>query len=243
MSADAPVRAVVFDMDGLLLDSERLALESLTLAGAELGYDMPVEFCHSLIGMPADRCRELTAAAFGAAFPLEDYFARHETTLAGLVTAGRLRTKPGVPELLDALDTRSIPRAIATSSGRERTRHHLTAAGLADRFDAVVTRADVSRGKPDPEPYRTAVAALGADPELTVAVEDSPNGLRAAHAAGLRCLHVPDLVAPTDETRRLAHRAFPDLHAVLDYLSPLLDEPFDGREMGIVPGVSVEQVQ
>ncbi|MFI5777633.1 HAD family hydrolase [Nocardia sp. NPDC051570] len=219
MCADKPVQAVVFDMDGLLLDSERLAIESLALAGAELGYDMPLEFCRSLIGMPADRCRELAVEAFGADFPLDDYFARHDIALAGLVDAGRLETKTGVFELLDELDRQGIPRAIATSSGRERTDHHLEVAGIADRFDAVVTRSDVTRGKPHPEPYLTAVAALGADPEHTIAVEDSPNGLRAAHAAGLRCMLIPDLVAPTTETRRMAHRVYPDLHQVIDYIT------------------------
>ncbi|MBF6327019.1 HAD family hydrolase [Nocardia transvalensis] len=219
MTADKPVQAVVFDMDGLLLDSERLAIESLTIAGAELGYDMPLEFCRSLIGMPADRCRELAAEAFGERFPLDDYFARHDTTLTRLVDDGRLETKPGVTELLDELDRQSIPRAIATSSGRDRTVHHLEVAGIGGRFDAIVTRTDVTRGKPHPEPYLTAVAALGADPDHTIAVEDSPNGLRAAHAAGLRCLLVPDLVAPTTETRALAHRVFPDLHQVITYIT------------------------
>ncbi|MCM6778608.1 HAD family phosphatase [Nocardia sp. CDC159] len=219
MTAEKPVQAVVFDMDGLLLDSERLAIESLTLAGAQLGYDMPLEFCRSLIGMPADRCRELAAEAFGAEFPLDDYFARHDTTLTGLVDQGRLETKTGVFELLDELDRQGIPRAIATSSGRERTVHHLQVAGIGDRFDAIVTRSDVTRGKPHPEPYLTAVAALDADPVHTIAVEDSPNGLRAAHAAGLRCLLIPDLVAPTPETRQLAHRVFPDLHQVIDYIT------------------------
>ncbi|MFJ4652771.1 HAD family hydrolase [Nocardia sp. NPDC088792] len=216
---ETPVRAVVFDMDGLLLDSERLAVESLALSGAELGYELPEEFRHSLIGMPADRCRELAVAAFGPDFPLDEFYTRHEATIARLVDAGRLTTKPGVTELLDDLDRRGIPHAIATSSGRDRTRHHLSAAGLLDRFDVIVTRQDVRHGKPHPEPYRTATAALGAAPKYTLACEDSPNGLRAAHAANLRCLLIPDLVPATPETTRLAHRVLPDLHHVRDYLT------------------------
>ncbi|WP_067823039.1 HAD family hydrolase [Nocardia inohanensis] len=222
-SVEKPVRAVVFDMDGLLLDSERLAVESLALSGTELGYQLSEEFCHSLIGMPADTCRALTVTAFGPEFPLDDFFHRHETVIARLVDDGRLTTKPGVSELLDELDRRGIPRAIATSSGRDRTRHHLRAAGLAGRFDAIVTRQDVQRGKPHPEPYLTATAALGADPEFTLACEDSPNGLRAAHAAGLRCLLIPDLIPATTETSRLAHRVYPDLRQVIEYLAAVND--------------------
>ncbi|MEC3918981.1 HAD family hydrolase [Nocardia sp. CDC160] len=220
---EKPVRAVVFDMDGLLLDSERLAVESLAVSGSELGFELSREFCHSLIGMPADRCRELAAAAFGAEFPLDEFFARHETVIARLVDDGRLTTKPGVAELLDELDKRGLPRAIATSSNRDRTRHHLRAVGLLERFDAIVTRQDVRQGKPHPEPYLTAAAALDAAPEFTLACEDSPNGLRAAHAAGLRCMLIPDLVPATAETSALAHRVYPDLLHVIDYLAAAND--------------------
>ncbi|MTJ62703.1 HAD family phosphatase [Nocardia seriolae] len=204
-------------MDGLLLDSERLAVESLALSGGELGYELSEQFCHSLIGMPADTCRELAVAAFGPDFPLDEFFRRHETVIARLVDDGRLTTKPGVTDLLDELDRRAVPRAIATSSGSDRTRHHLRAVGLSGRFGAIVTRHDVQRGKPHPEPYLTATAALGADPQYTLACEDSPNGLRAAHAAGLRCLLIPDLIPATAETTRLAHRVYPDLLHVIDY--------------------------
>ena len=212
------VHAVVFDMDGLLIGSERLAMESLISAGAELGYDMPLEFCRSMIGVPADRCRELAAQAYGPDFPLAEYFELHEVHLLRLVDDGQLRTKPGALELLDELERQGIPKAIATSSSRVRAEHHLALAGLADRFDIVVTRRDVVNGKPHPEPYLRAVAALGHEPENTLALEDSTNGLRAAHAAGLRCILIPDLVRPTAESHRLAHRVYPDLHQVVDYV-------------------------
>ncbi|MEV6069177.1 HAD family phosphatase [Nocardia sp. NPDC052001] len=213
-----PVRAVVFDMDGLLIDSERLAMRSLVSAGAELGYDMPLEFCRSMIGVPADRCRELAADAYGSDFPLAEYFELHETHLRRLVDDGELTTKPGALALLDILEQQGIPKAIATSSSRERADHHLRLTGLIDRFDAVITRQDVDNGKPHPEPYLKAVATLAFDLEDTLALEDSTNGLRAAHAAGLRCILIPDLVPPTDESRRLAHRLYPDLHHVGDYV-------------------------
>lgn len=212
------VRAVVFDMDGLLIDSERLAMESLVSAGVELGYDMPIEFCRAMIGIPADKCRELAVAAHGPDFPLEEYFQLHDEHLRQLVDDGRLTTKPGASALLDELERQGIPKAIATSSSRDRADHHLELAGLAERFDAVITRQDVVNGKPDPEPYLKAAATLGHELNHTLALEDSTNGLRAAHAAGLRCILIPDLVQPTEESRRLAHRLYPDLHHVVDYV-------------------------
>ncbi|MGW4845147.1 HAD family hydrolase [Nocardia brasiliensis] len=219
MNAENPVRAVVFDMDGLLIDSESLAMESLVSAGAELGYEMPIEFCRSMIGVPADRCRTLAAAAYGRGFPLEEYFDLHDVHLRQLVDSGRLATKPGALALLDALEAQGIPKAIATSSSRDRADHHLQLAGIADRFDAVVTRQDVTKGKPDPEPYLKAMAALDGDVETTLALEDSTNGIRAAVAAGLRCILVPDLVQPTEESRRIAHRLYPDLNRVIEYVA------------------------
>lgn len=219
MTELSPVRAVVFDMDGLLIDSERLAMESLVSAGAELGYDMPYDFCRSMIGVPADRCRELASVMYGPTFPLNDYFELHDEHLRRLVDDGKLATKPGATALLEHLGKLGIPKAIATSSSRARADHHLQLAGLEDHFDVIVTRQDVSEGKPHPEPYLKATAALGADPEHTLALEDSLNGIRAAHAAGLRCVLIPDLVQPTEESRRLAVRLFPDLHHVIGYLA------------------------
>ncbi|QIS11808.1 HAD family hydrolase [Nocardia arthritidis] len=214
-----PVRAVVFDMDGLLIDSEILAMESLVSAGAELGYEMPTEFCRSMIGVPADRCRQLAVESYGADFPLEAYFDLHEVHLRELVDGGRLTTKAGAIELLDELERQGIPKGIATSSSRVRADHHLELVGLAGRFDVVVTRQDVTNGKPHPEPYLTALSALGGEVETALALEDSTNGLRAAHAAGLRCLLIPDLVRPTPESLAKAHRVLPDLYRAIDYIA------------------------
>ncbi|RJO73588.1 HAD family phosphatase [Nocardia panacis] len=219
MTAVKPVRAVVFDMDGLLIDSETLAMESLVSVGSALGYPMSGALCRSMIGVPADRCRELAVEAHGPDFPVRRFFALHERHLRDLVDAGRLATKPGALELLDELARRGIPKAIATSSSRERADHHLALVGIANRFDAVITRQDVSNGKPHPEPYLTAVSALGGLAETTLALEDSPNGLAAAHAAGLRCLLIPDLVQPTVASMGKAHRIYPDLFRAIDYIA------------------------
>ena len=182
MTVNERVEAVVFDMDGLLIDSETLAMESLMSAGAELGYDLPMEFCRKMIGVPADQCRELTAHAYGAEFPISEFFDLHETHLHRLVETGRIETKPGAAPLLEALERQAIPKAIATSSSRERAERHLRSAGIAERFDIVITRQDVTNGKPHPEPYVKATAALGRGVENTLC----PGGLDQRNTCRLR---------------------------------------------------------
>ncbi|WP_323990055.1 HAD family phosphatase [Nguyenibacter sp. L1] len=213
-----PIDGVIFDMDGLLLDSETLANEALVGAGASLGVDIPPAFCRRLVGVPADGCRVLVREAYGPDFPLETFFARQEAHLSALVAAGRLVLKAGVEPLLDYLDRQCLPRAIATSSSRSRTDHHLAQVGLDRRFDAIVTRDDVTHGKPDPEPYLTAARRIGQAPERCLALEDSHSGARAAHAAGIPVIVVPDLLDPTEDIRAKALAVMDDLHAVLDYV-------------------------
>ncbi|GBQ62417.1 phosphatase/phosphohexomutase [Ameyamaea chiangmaiensis NBRC 103196] len=212
------IDGVIFDMDGLLLDSESLAMEALVSAGLTVGYDIPMTFCRRMIGVPADGCRTLVREAYGADFPVDAFFAAQEEHLRDFVDAGRLVLKTGVEPLLDYLDEHKIPRAIATSSSRYRTDHHLKLVGLFDRFDAIVTRDDVTRGKPDPEPYLKAAAKLGVEPCLCLALEDSHSGARAAHAAGIRVLVIPDLMEPNDEIRAKAHHVLADLHEALAFI-------------------------
>ncbi len=214
----SPIEAVIFDMDGLLLDSETLSMEALRTAGAALGVDMPASFCLGMIGNSVDLCQAMIRERHGDVFPLDRFFALHGEHLDALVLSGRLALKDGVATLLDALDRRGLPCAVATSSGRHRALHHLKQAGIAGRFGRIVTRDDVSRGKPDPEPYLTAAAGLGVPPAACLALEDSHTGVRAAHAAGMRVVMVPDLLQPTAEMHQKAHRIVRSLHEVIGIL-------------------------
>ncbi|MGI4746353.1 MAG: HAD family hydrolase [Janthinobacterium lividum] len=213
-----PIEAVIFDMDGLLLDSELLSMEALMTAGAELGYDMPRNFCHSMIGSSLDLCRAMLIAEYGPEFPIEQYVKVQERHLQALVADGKLTLKTGVPELLDLLDRRGIKHAVATSSGRSRTLHHLDVVGIARRFEHIITRDDVTHGKPNPEPYLLAASRLGVSPAACLALEDSHNGVRAAHAAGMRVIMVPDLLHPNEEMHGKAHRIMESLHDVIRFL-------------------------
>ncbi len=206
--------AVIFDMDGLLVDTESLAMEALVAAAAEAGLDLPAGFFHLMIGLPADQCCTLMLDRLGADFPTEPFFAAAEVRKLELVRNGRLTLKPGAAELLSLLERRGTPKAVATSSGRAKARHHLEAVGIAQRFDAVVTRDDVARGKPYPDLYLAAAGALGTAPPRCLALEDSYNGVRAARAAGVPVVMVPDLLPPTDEMRELCAAIVADLRGV-----------------------------
>jgi HAD superfamily hydrolase (TIGR01509 family) len=210
--------ALVFDMDGLLLDTERLALRALREAGEEIGLAMPEALCRSMIGVAADRSRLLFFEHHGAAAPADALFANAMRRFEAQVDAGLLRLKPGVTALLDRADEASLPCAVATSSARAKALNQLRIAGILERFAAVVTRDDVSHGKPNPDLYLHAARALMTPPGRCLAFEDSYNGVRAAHAAGMSVIMVPDLLPPTDEMRDLCLAIVANLHAVVPLL-------------------------
>jgi HAD superfamily hydrolase (TIGR01509 family) len=151
---------------------------------------------------------------FGADFPIEQFYA----SVGAHIGDRYAPLKPGAAELMDHLDAMRLPYALATSSGRGWVDKHFAAHGLAGRFKALVTRDDVSQGKPHPEPYLKASTALGYSPADVLAVEDSPTGIRSAHAAGLMAVLAPDLIRPDEETRGYALHVVPSLLDVLEML-------------------------
>lgn len=207
--------AVIFDMDGLLFDTEALWQEALLSAAAEGGFQVPGEVYDGSIGVRRSQCGPLFRAHFGEDFRFEDFHAdwrRHFWRIA----ERRIALKPGALELLDLLDELGLPRAIATSSSRETVERHLSAHGLARRFDTTVCRGDYENGKPAPDPFLKAAERLGVEPRLCLALEDSHIGVRSASAAGMMTVMAPDLLEPTEELRALCVLVARDLHQVRD---------------------------
>lgn len=204
--------AVVFDMDGLLFDTEKLYQKAIAAAAAEGGHDLR-SVSRQMIGRPIAQSRELLIRIYGPVFPVDDFFDsmfRHFDLLA----AAHLPLKPGVVELLDALDTLELPSAIATSSAHNRVLDHLTAHNLDGRFQTVVGHGDYAASKPAPDSYLLAAKRLGVDPRSCLALEDSHNGVRSASSAGMMTVMVPDLIEPTEEIRSLYNFVARDLHEV-----------------------------
>jgi HAD superfamily hydrolase (TIGR01509 family) len=212
-----PVEAVLFDMDGLLLDTEVVYIEALQASAHSLGREMPLDFCHSMIGVPGPDCNLMIEKYYGEGFSIAGFRKTYSTHIRSLLDAG-IPMKPGVVELLDFLAGRGLPLAVATSAGRTTAEHHLGRAGLLGRFNAVATRDDVERTKPHPDVYLEAARRLGVAPERCIAFEDSNIGLAAAHAAGAMAFMVPDLLEPLPESRAKCVEVIPDLHAALRLL-------------------------
>ncbi|MGQ2920413.1 MULTISPECIES: HAD family hydrolase [Rhizobium] len=209
--------AVVFDMDGLLIESETLYRDSFLAASDEGGHGMRVETYQKVCGSPWDVITGTIFADYGADFPIDtfrDAWLRH---LAVLMAEG-VALKPGVIEILDLLDRLDIRRAIATSSRHESVTRHLGPYDLLRRFDTIVARGDYTDPKPSPMPYLTAAKRLGIDPGQCLALEDSYHGVRSATSAGMLTIMVPDVAPPTDEMREKCIAVSNDLHTVAGLL-------------------------
>jgi HAD superfamily hydrolase (TIGR01509 family) len=213
MSLPRTPKAVVFDMDGLLVDSEAVFREVMMQASAVRGVDLPEAVFLRMVGLPSHASREVAMDHFGADFDYEPWLA-HAWELAHERIEAGIPLKAGVAELLDWLDEAGLPRAIATSSHHGSVERHLGPAGLLRRFDAVIAAGDYARGKPHPDPFLAAAARLGVAPRDCLALEDSYNGVNAAHAAGMMTVMVPDLLPATEEMRALTVMVAPTLHDV-----------------------------
>ena len=210
--------AVVFDMDGLLFDTEALYRDAMIRTAAELGHDMPVSLYLDTIGLSAEATRLLLRSRFGDAFDLARFWERASGQFATMA-ATKLRLKPGVVDLLDLLDGMGLPFAIATSSQHHDVQRNLDGHGLRARFPTVVAYGDYDNGKPHPAPFLTAASRLGVAPQYCLALEDSHNGVRSASSAGMMTVMVPDLLPPTEEMKTLCVGIARCLHEVAAALS------------------------
>lgn len=198
----APFDAAIFDMDGTLLDTESVFRSIVFDVCTELGFEMTDDVHRSMVGSSHENTQRLLVESYGVTFPYAMFDDRCRVIMRER-SHGGVPVKPGAVEFITELRARGIPTAVATSSRHPHAEHHLGAAGLLPLFDTVVTRDDVTNPKPHPEPYLLAAERLGVDPSRCIALEDSHAGVRAAHAAGMQTIMVPDLVVPTEELHAL----------------------------------------
>lgn len=209
----SPFSAVIFDMDGTLLDTEPLYRDAMHQACVDLGYEMTGELHAAQIGIPHDMSTRIMLQAFGEDFPM-DLYNEYTNKAMKVMTADGVAVKAGARELLAELNARNIPAAVATSTSSPTAPDRLKQAGLYDQFAAIVTRTDVTNGKPHPEPFLLAAERIGIDPKTCIALEDSHNGIRSAHSAGMMAIMVPDLLRPNAEIEELCHAVMDTLHDV-----------------------------
>lgn len=212
------ITALVFDMDGLIFDSERVVQRSWNRAGEALGIPDMGEHIYHTIGFNVVRRETYFRTVISEDFPMERFNELTRAFFREIVAAEGLAMKPGARELIVYAKERGYKLAVASSSRREHAVDLLTKAGVYDYFDGSVFGDMVKNAKPDPEIYRTACEVIGVLPEETVALEDAPAGIKSAVGAGLRAIMIPDLVQPDEETMKNVWKKYDTLLDVLELL-------------------------
>jgi len=218
-SADGPVRAVVFDLDGLLIDTEWVFADAASLLLQRRGVEYDAAFMMSILGTPGRVALPAFRDRFKLPITVEALAEEYKRAFFEVLRSDHAPLMPGAVALLDRLERAGIPKAIATSSSSEYVTTVFGPHGLTERFAAVLTCDDVTHGKPHPEVYELAAAQLGVTPSAVVVLEDSAIGLRAAKAAGARCVVVPHAHTPRQDLAAadaiVASLAAPELWALL----------------------------
>jgi HAD superfamily hydrolase (TIGR01509 family) len=208
-------------MDGLMLDTEPLAARAWADAAAALGVEFDMALAQAMVGRNFIDCAAMVRARYGAEYPVDALLGRWHATYDGIVEREGLALKPGLDELLGWLEGHAIPRAVATSTRRERARAKLSRTELLPRFHELVGGDEVAFGKPAPDIYVEAARRLGACSGACLVLEDSEPGVRAALAAGMMPIMVPDSHPPSADLVALDLLVFPTLHEVLRHLAAL----------------------
>lgn len=207
-------QAVIFDMDGLMLDTERLAPQAWSDAARAVGVDFDMAILPTMIGRNFADCRALVIERHGPAFPTDELMGAWHTAYDAIVARDGIALKPGLLPLLEWLEGEAIPKGVATSTRRDRARAKLEQTGIAGRFAALTGGDEIARGKPAPDIFLLAAQRMGHAPAGIVVLEDSEPGVRAALAAGMTPIMVPDLAPPSPALLALDVLVLDSLHDV-----------------------------
>ena len=210
--------AVIFDMDGLMLDTETLAREAWFNTMHEFGIKLTDAVYMQVLGTTGARTRRIFQEAYGEGIPIDEMYAHKQAYIDDAILKGRITAKPGLIKLLDWLEARHTSKAVGSSTSRELVLRKLNAAGVRDRFQVIVGGDEVQHGKPAPDIFLKCAEMLHVPPALCVVLEDSDNGARAAHAAGMKCIIVPDLKPPADDVLPLVDAVVKSLVDVVDLI-------------------------
>jgi HAD superfamily hydrolase (TIGR01509 family) len=213
--------AVIFDMDGLMLDTEILAREAWFNTMRAYGIDLTDAVYLQVLGTTGARTRRIFQDAYGADIPIDTMYEHKQRYIDDAIAQGRIAVKPGLITLLDHLDAHHIPRAVGSSTVRALVLKKLEVAGVRDRFEVIVGGDEVQHGKPAPDIFLRCADLLNMPPANCVVLEDSDNGVRAAHAAGMKCIMVPDLKPPADDVMPLADAVVGSLNEVIEAIDQL----------------------
>lgn len=216
------IEAVVFDMDGIIFDSEKLVVKCWQVVADKYGIKDIEAACYKCLGLNRVVTKEIFCEIYGADFPYDAYKQEMSDLFHKEAAGGNLPKKPGIEELLETLKSAGLKLAVASSTRREVVEKELLEGGLLDYFDAVIAGDMVERSKPEPDIFLKACEVLGVAPENSFAIEDSYNGIRAASSAGMRPIMVPDMAPPNDEMRELCESILESHFDVKNYIMEIL---------------------
>ena len=208
------IKAVIFDMDGILIDTEKWLNVYWQQAAKEAGFEVTREDGLAIRSLAGKYAGPYLRGIFGESFDYEAIRERRKELMREHIAKYGIEKKPGVDDILSYRAEKNMKRAVATATDPERTKQYLTQIGIYDKFDKIVSATTVENGKPQPDVYLYACEQIGEKPEDCIAVEDSPNGILSAYRAGLSVVMVPDLTEPDEETAKM-------LYARIDTVSGL----------------------
>lgn len=219
MNRNILYKAVVFDMDGVIFDSERAVMQCWEEVASRHNIPNIEKAILACTGTTMVRTREIMLNLYGADFPYDEYARESSAIFHSRYDGGRLPMKPGVKELLTFLKEHDKKIALASSTRQQVVTDELRDAGVIEYFDRIICGDMVSRSKPAPDIFLKACEELNISPSDSYAIEDSYNGIRAAHAGGLHPIMIPDLLPADEEMQSLAEIVLPSLTSVMEYLA------------------------
>ncbi|MGD0173605.1 MAG: HAD family phosphatase [Anaerolineales bacterium] len=219
MTTEPPIRAVILDMDGLMLDTEGMSRTAWQRSLAGWGLTLSDEKYLELIGLTLSDVGVKMRSWYGADIPYDSIYIRKLALVDEIIATEGIPQKPGLRLFLAAVDSLGLRKAVATSTDRERAIYKLNVAGVKARFETFAGGDDVAHGKPAPDIFLLAAQRLGVPPEECLVFEDSDPGVLAARAAGMRVVVIPDQKPPSAEAAAAAWRILPDLNQAAEFLA------------------------
>lgn len=211
------IKAVLFDMDGVLLDSEKIYIACWVKAAKSLGLDFTYEMALELRSLERESAKAKFKGWYGDSIWWEKTYNKRVEIMEEELKKNPIELKPYAVEVLKALKEKGFLTALVTATAYDTAVKRTKEAGLFSYLDKIISAKSVPHGKPYPDPYLHACKELGIDPCDTIAVEDSPNGIKSAHSAGCNAIMVPDLTEPDEELKSILYARVDDLRGVIEF--------------------------
>jgi HAD superfamily hydrolase (TIGR01509 family) len=216
------IKGVIFDMDGLMFDTERISISAWKYAALQMGHTLPDDFFFKILGTNMKTTMNVYESEFGNAFDFQSFKELRRGYTAKYIEENGMPIKDGLIELLDYLKTNGFKITVATSTDKEKALYNFEKANISGYFGEIVCGDMIKRGKPEPDIYLKALEILSLSSTECLALEDSPVGILSAYRAGLKPVMIPDLVEPDEETSNLLYAKLPSLLYVVDLLKGIV---------------------